>query len=624
MARAHAISESGRWSTDSHPVEIEYPLSVAEQIRAESVEGFCRFPRGGVEVGGILFGNAEGHLVRVLARRPAPCEYAFGPSYVLSEKDEAALRRILEVARTEPELTGMVPVGWYHSHTRSEVFLSPQDLAIQDRYFPGRRQIALVVKPEPFGTARAGFFVREADGSIRTEASYREFVIPVPGRQRQRPSAEPAFAAAPEAAPEVRAAPAAITPEPLLEPEPAPPPSEPLLVRREPAREHESVQPPRPNWMWLAIAALTAICFGVLVTHLQRPNAPRHAPLGLRVMDANGRLRIAWDRNAIRGGRNERASLDITERTGNVHVPFDAQLLRDGSVAYARRTGSVEVRLRVERPGGTQEEFVQFLGSPAPPPEPPAPEAAKPAAEPDQPPPQPVPESAKPVAAKPVQPSRQAVPEAKATDVPRPAAAKPEPKQFNLARLQSIRTPRKEPALPAPPAVEAAGAHSAVQTAGPPLPTSTIRSEPPPPAPAPATAPVVAVKPKPAYTGPSAGRIIWTGDLARGASVWIDGRQVSAGTATGELPGVPVRISVHPADLSGRGLTIFTASGRAVREPAGPQNGWNPTAYTVDPRRAGELLVLESPSPQNGWKKLSFRNDTRGVSVIVIDWKVAE
>jgi hypothetical protein len=527
----------------------------------------------------------------------------------------------------------MVPVGWYHSHTRSEVFLSPQDLAIQDRYFPGRRQIALVVKPEPFGTARAGFFVREADGGIRTEASYREFVIPVPGRQRQRAPAEPA--AAPQPKPELKAAPAAITPEPLPEPEPAPPPSEPLRARPEPVWKRELAWPSRPNWMWLAAAALAAICAGVLVTHLQRPSAPRHAPLGLRVMDANGHLRIAWDRNAIRGGRNERASLDITEGTGKVHVPFDAQLLRDGRIAYARRTGSVEVRLRVERPGGTQEEFVQFVGRPAPPPEPPAlvessalpspaPEIAKPASAPVQPPRQTVPEAAKPAAAKPVQPPRQAVPEAQPAAPAKPAPAKPEPKQFNLARLQSIQTPRKEPALPAPPAVEASGAHAAVQTAAPSLPLSTIRSDPPPSAPAPATPSDVAVKPKPAYTGPSGGRIIWTGDLARGASVWIDGHQVSAGTATGELPGVPVRISAHPADLSGRGLIIFTASGRAVREPAGPQNGWNPTAYTVDPRRAAELLVLESPSPQNGWKKLALRNDTRGVSVIVIDWKVAE
>jgi hypothetical protein len=87
---------------------------------------------------------------------------------------------------------------------------------------------------------------------------------------------------------------------------------------------------------------------------------------------------------------------------------------------------------------------------------------------------------------------------------------------------------------------------------------------------------------------------------------------------------VPVRVSVHPADLSAHGLTVFTASGRALREPPGIQNGWNPTAYTIDPRRAGELLVLESPSQQNGWKKLVFRNDTREVSVIVIDWKLAE
>ena len=34
--------------------------------------------------------------------------------------------------------------GWYHSHTRSEVLLSLQDCEAHDRYFPGRRQVALV------------------------------------------------------------------------------------------------------------------------------------------------------------------------------------------------------------------------------------------------------------------------------------------------------------------------------------------------------------------------------------------------------------------------------------------------------------------------------------------------
>lgn len=559
MAGAHAISESRRWSTDAHPLEIEYSTAVAEQIRAQAVEGFCRFPRGGVETGGILFGTADGNVVRIQASRPVPCEYAAGPSYVLSEKDEAALRRILEAARTEPELRGMTPVGWYHSHTRSEVFLSPQDLAIQDRYFPGRRQVALVLKPEPFGSARAGFFVREADGGMRTESSYREFTIPVPGRQRaEPPPREPEPESEPEPAAVVEHAPPRVTPPPAI----------------------REAQPPARNRSRgrAAVVGLLALIALFAIVRLRGPNAPvEPAPLGLHVTDKNGQLQIAWDRSVVRA----KAYLDISEGSGNVRVPFNARMFRAGQVAYARRTHNVKVRLHMDGPGGPREEFVQFLGRPEVPQSEPQPAPRQP------PPPRAAPEPAQEAA--------------------RAEPVKPRPRQFNMARLPSIAAPRRTAAaLPAPPSVETS---AVVQNAAPVLP--------PPFAPAPP-------RPKPAYTGPTSGRIIWTGDLARGASVRIDGRQASSGTVSGELPGVPVRISVHPADLSAHGLTVFTATGRAAREPAGPGNGWNPTVYAVDARRAGELLVLESPGPQNGWKKLAFRNDTRAVPVIVIDWRVAE
>jgi hypothetical protein len=87
---------------------------------------------------------------------------------------------------------------------------------------------------------------------------------------------------------------------------------------------------------------------------------------------------------------------------------------------------------------------------------------------------------------------------------------------------------------------------------------------------------------------------------------------------------VPVRVRAYPAQLSTRGLTVFTMGGQDRRERAGPQNGWNATAYMTDPRRAGELLVLEVPSAQNSWKKLTLRNDSRDLSVIIIDWTLLE
>jgi hypothetical protein len=121
--------------------------------------------------------------------------------------------------------------------------------------------------------------------------------------------------------------------------------------------------------------------------------------------------------------------------------------------------------------------------------------------------------------------------------------------------------------------------------------------------------------------------LIWTGRLGRGQSVLINGSRASTGYLTGELPGVPVRISAHPAELSDNGMTVYTARAAAAQsghEAPGPLNGWNPTTYALDPHRAARVLVTEPPSAQTGWRKLTLRSDEAPVAVVVIDWKAVE
>jgi len=184
MRRNRASSETGRWSTDGHPLTIEYSPSVMEGIRSAVVEGYYRLARGGIEVGGVLFGTKSGKRTQIQAFRPLESEYAKGPSFVLSEKDRQTLIKLLEDAARDPELKGMVPVGWYHSHTRSGIFLSDEDHAIYDLYFPEPSQVALVLRPERMKPVRAGFFVRETDGTVRKESSYEEFIVEPLGKKR--------------------------------------------------------------------------------------------------------------------------------------------------------------------------------------------------------------------------------------------------------------------------------------------------------------------------------------------------------------------------------------------------------------------------------------------------------
>ena len=178
------------WTVEQCAFTIEYSQRVMDDIRRAVVDAFFSLPRGGAEIGGILLGRPEGRRVTITDYVPLDCEHATGPSFVLSPNDHTRLADLLAAARGNP--LGTQPVGWYHSHTRSDIYLSAADIEIHRRYFPEPWQVALVLKPHTFQPTRAGFFFREADGSIRAAASYREFV---PEPLAARPLPDPLAAA---------------------------------------------------------------------------------------------------------------------------------------------------------------------------------------------------------------------------------------------------------------------------------------------------------------------------------------------------------------------------------------------------------------------------------------------
>ena len=151
----------GTWSSAASSVTIEYSLVVVEEIRHEVAEGFQKLSRGGIEVGGLLYGVREGQIVRIMAIRPATCEHAGGPTFRLSERDRAALHEQIRQDQTDARLEDLVCVGWYVSHTRTEITLTESDQEIFSSFFAQPWQVTLVVRPSRGGNMRAGFFVRE-------------------------------------------------------------------------------------------------------------------------------------------------------------------------------------------------------------------------------------------------------------------------------------------------------------------------------------------------------------------------------------------------------------------------------------------------------------------------------
>src|SRR5437870_4163293 len=107
MGEISVERERGSWTVSQYWIEIEYALDVMAEIDRTVIDGFNRLRRGGVEVGGVLFGERNGRTVTILAFRPLACEHALGPNFVVSKSDQIGLAALLESSVADPLLEGM-------------------------------------------------------------------------------------------------------------------------------------------------------------------------------------------------------------------------------------------------------------------------------------------------------------------------------------------------------------------------------------------------------------------------------------------------------------------------------------------------------------------------------------
>jgi hypothetical protein len=249
------------------------------------------------------------------------------------------------------------PVGWYHSHTRSEIFLSEEDLEIYDRYFPEGGQIAMVIQPAQFGPARVGFFFREPDGSVQAERSYLEFSVKPSSRRKPRPGLQPAPVSGPTPSGGNGGTRTAAALDRWTEPaEPATPPAPPSFSLIEPRVSRKRL------WLLSALClAMAGLGVGAGAYWFRAPAQP----LAVHVMDVDGQLLIEWDRTARAVQQATGGTVEIIDGSERSTVEMDGERLREGSITYVRRSDRVDVRFRVNRPGSAPtEEFIRFLGQP--------------------------------------------------------------------------------------------------------------------------------------------------------------------------------------------------------------------------------------------------------------------
>jgi hypothetical protein len=559
-------------------IAVKYSARVLEEVRQLAVDGFNAFSNGGIETGGILYGIREAGCIRVLSFAELACEHASGPRFLLSEKDRSVLIELLHPPN-ESET-----VGWFRTHTRSDLELDAHDREIFDRYFAQPMSVALMLKPTHWGPASAAFFVRGPCGEV-LPASPREFVV------------EPLK---PEAA-----TPVSVEDETSTEDE--------LCTEGEPDVAHESKAPPsaelpghapKPRrakaWALCACAVLgTAAAF----TFESRPSSKiefrAHAIIP-------GQVSIEWNRRPQSVLDGASGVLEIEDGDSVTRLPLNAERLNSGTVTYSQLTGHIKIRVRVEAiKGGAapMEDTTDFIGPPAP---------RKPPTE--------VRRDARPVEAE--------------------VAAMPEPpvRGAHAEQLQTRIEARPIPTLPARPirkAILVAEARTATVLRPAVLPNPPVL-EPRPPRPigllevlsAP-TFHAQALLPPPSvdsasYRGARSGRLIWTGVLAKRGVIELEGAHVSVGSATDALPGTALSIRVLPAEFSRDGLIVYTADrARAgTSEAPSKSNGWNAMHFRFDDARASALVILETPNRSNNFTRLVVRNEGRDCSVVVVDWNV--
>ena len=350
--------EFASWRVPQVSRVIEYPLEVMEEIRAFACDELLQLSHGGDAVGGVLFGTRREDLIRILTWRPIACDRTQGEGLKLSYNDRMNLAVQLEVARQNSDLKDLRPVGWFVSHLRTSVSLSPSDLETYNGFFPESWQVTLVICPQGRGHAQAGFFLREADGKLQTEASYQVFelaplnlpAVPEPAAPEKAaiaPAAEPAPVEKPPAPklkePEV-AKPEVAKPR-QSQPENSPAPVFHATPLEAPSFEVEEDLPARERWLWAVPIALALAIAAFMLYQRRDPSA--NAAISLRAIGEAQTVQLAWDANSRLIRDADHGEMEINDGAKDSHVSLTSDQLHAGKMSYLPQSNDVGFSLTV-------------------------------------------------------------------------------------------------------------------------------------------------------------------------------------------------------------------------------------------------------------------------------------
>jgi hypothetical protein len=166
------LADYYRWIEPDRGTCIYINFDAADRLQRQVLRGLDS--NRGVELGGILLGRStlEGERITAIIDdfESVPCSYSDGSRYRAEATRFSAVRSRFNSA----EGSDLSIIGYYRSHVRDDLYLSPEDLTLIQSVFPESDNVFLLIKPLAMRACTAGFFFRE-DGRIQSE-----FTLEVP------------------------------------------------------------------------------------------------------------------------------------------------------------------------------------------------------------------------------------------------------------------------------------------------------------------------------------------------------------------------------------------------------------------------------------------------------------
>ncbi len=236
----------------------------------------------------------------------------------------------LEVARQNPDLKDLRPVGWFVSHPRAGVSLSPSDLEIYNGFFPEAWQVSLVICPQGGGRAQAGFFFREAEDKLHSESSYQCFDLePLNHVEPLQATPRAAIVATPE--------PKAASLEYVKHP-----PSREIAA---PSFQLDERVPTHERWLW-ALCIVLALGIAAFLLYQRRAASPGVA-IALRAMSEARTVELTWDANSRAVRDSDHAAMEITDGGKNSQISLSSDQLHAGKMSYRPQSGDISFAMTV-------------------------------------------------------------------------------------------------------------------------------------------------------------------------------------------------------------------------------------------------------------------------------------